>query len=146
MFAALAVVVATASPAAAADSTTTVQATPSTVAVGGEVQLTAQVSCPLDPTGGLGVTFFDGGDIVDTVEVLPNGSATTSATLTTLGTHTITAAYNGNGIENCVASNNMTTVEVTQAPTPPDDGMCFLLCTGPNLIGFRTGDIHNEIH
>jgi Bacterial Ig-like domain (group 3) len=144
--AALTAVVALASPAAAAvPSTTTVQATPSAATVGQPVNLTAAVTCADDPSGGLGMTFFDGGDILATVPVAPDGAATYSASLTIVGTHTITAAYNGN--DNCGASNDVTTVTVSAAPvtpTNPTGGFCLLTCGG--LINFNVGDIHNEMN
>lgn len=143
---ALAAVVGLASPAAAAvDSTTTVTASPSAANVGVPVTLTATVICDADPTEGLGVTFFDGGDILRTVSVGAGGQAEHTASFTTTGTHTITAAYNGN--DNCFASNNTTTVVVSAVPvppTPPANGFCFLACGG--LIGFTVGDINNNIN
>ncbi|MFK0021094.1 Ig-like domain-containing protein [Streptomyces sp. NPDC090798] len=144
--AALTAVVALASPAAAAaaaeTSTTTVQASPSAATVGQPVNLTATVTCAVDPTGGLGVTFFDGGDILDTVHVTA-GTAAYTAHLSTVGTHTITASYNGN--DNCGASHAETTVVVSAAPVPtPPNGLCLLACGG--LINFNVGDIHNEIN
>ncbi|MEV6536893.1 Ig-like domain-containing protein [Streptomyces sp. NPDC051639] len=133
-----------ASPAAAAvSSTTTVQATPSAATIGQPVNLTATVTCTGDPSGGLGMTFFDGGDILDTVPVTAAGAAVYTAHLSTAGTHTITAAYNGNA--NCSASNAETTVVMSAAPTPPTpSGLCLLACGG--LINFSVGDIHNEIN
>lgn len=145
--AALATVVGLATPAAAADSSTTVQASPSTVDVGDPVTLTATVTCAEDPSPGLGVTFFDGPDTLSTVEVSPSGQAALTETFDVIGTHTITAAYNGNG--GCGASNTTTTVTVTEAPTPPTPprpSPCILLCDGLGLISFHTGDIHNEIN
>ncbi|MET9876717.1 Ig-like domain-containing protein [Actinacidiphila glaucinigra] len=115
-FAAIAAVVGVASPAAAADqSTTTLQVSPTTAAAGSPVQLTARVSCPGEPSGGngLGVTFFDGGNILATQPVVANGFASYVARFTSSGTHTITAAYNGN--DNCFASNTTATVTVTPA-------------------------------
>lgn len=142
---ALAAVVGLASPAAAAaDSTTTVTASPSAANVGVSVTLTATVTCDADPSGGLGVTFFDGGNLLDTVPVSGSGQAQHRAAFTTTGTHTITAAYNGN--DNCFASSNTTTVVVSAAPVPPAppaNGFCLLACGG--LIGFTTGDINNNI-
>ncbi|WP_234354585.1 Ig-like domain-containing protein [Streptomyces sp. NRRL WC-3618] len=144
---ALAAVVSLASPAAAAvDSTTTVTASPPAANVGVSVTLTATVTCADDPTGGLGVTFFDGGDLLDTVPVSTNGQAEHTTSFTTTGTHTITAAYNGN--DNCFASSNTTTVVVSAVPvpvppTPPANGFCLLACGG--LIGFTVGDINNNI-
>ena len=77
--AALTAVVASASPAAAADplpkSSTTVQASPSAAEIGQWVTLTAKVTCAGDPSGGLGMTFWDGGDILDTVPVTADGAA-----------------------------------------------------------------------
>ncbi|WP_018384045.1 Ig-like domain-containing protein [Wenjunlia vitaminophila] len=126
---ALAAVVTFASPAAAAESsTTTVQASPSSVTAGQAVELSAKVSCPTDPSGGLGVTFFDGGDILSTVPVTSSGDAAYTAHLSTVGSHTITAAYNGNTA--CNASSAETTVVVSAAPTPPrhPSAPCLLLC------------------
>ncbi|MFJ3084540.1 Ig-like domain-containing protein [Streptomyces halstedii] len=119
-------------------------ASPQSTEVNTPVQLAATVDCPADPTGGLGVTFFDGGDLLDTVPVNANGQAGYTATFTTTGAHTITAAYNGNA--DCDASNNTTTVQVTAAPTPPapTPGMCFLACGG--LIGFTMGDVTNNVN
>ncbi|MET8558570.1 Ig-like domain-containing protein [Streptomyces sp. NPDC004959] len=119
-------------------------ANPQSTEVKTPVQLSATVDCPSDPTGGLGVTFFDGSDLLDTVPVNANGQATYTATLTTTGAHTITAAYNGN--TNCDASNGTTTVQVTNAPTPPGPtpGFCLLACGG--LINFNVGDINNTVN
>ncbi|MFJ5221223.1 Ig-like domain-containing protein [Streptomyces sp. NPDC088354] len=126
-FAAIAAIVGFASPAAAAvPSTTAVQASPSTAVTGAPVQLTATVTCTGDPSGGLGMTFFDGADTLATVPVGANGQANFTATFATTGTHTITAAYNGN--DNCFASNATATVAVTAAedcpwgPLPCRDG------------------------
>lgn len=140
---ALAAVLGLASPAWAVSSSTTVTATPQSAEVGAPVQLAATVDCPADPTGGLGVTFFDGGDLLDTVPVNANGQAGYTATFTTAGSHTITAAYNGNA--ECDASNNTTTVQITSTPTPPTPtpGFCLLACGG--LINFSTGNINNPV-
>lgn len=118
IIAALTAVVAFAPPAAAqGSSSTTVQAVPATAEVGDPVALQATVACANDPSGGLGVTFFDGGDLLDTVPVGSDGVATYTATFDTPGTHTITAAYNGN--TECFASNSTTTVQVSDSPVPP---------------------------
>ncbi len=139
--AAMTAVVALASPAAAAGpSTTAVQASPSAVTVGQSVSLSATVSCAGDPSGGLGMTFFDGSTLLDTVPVSAAGAASYTTSLSTAGSHTITAAYNGN--DNCTASNAVTTVVVSAAPTP-SNGLCLLACSG--LINFNVGNINNEI-
>ncbi|GAA1246956.1 hypothetical protein GCM10009665_42430 [Kitasatospora nipponensis] len=145
MAAAVSAVVAIASPAAAAEpSTTTVQASPSAATIGQPVSLTAMVACTGDPSGGLGMTFFDSGDVLDTVPVTAAGAASYTAHLSTVGTHTITAAYNGN--DNCSASNSETTVVMAAAPAPPSppNGLCLLACD--SLINFNVGDIHNEVN
>ncbi|MEU1350490.1 Ig-like domain-containing protein [Streptomyces sp. NPDC005775] len=141
---ALAAVLGMASPAWAAASSTTVTATPQTAEVGTPVQLTATVDCPADTSGGLGVTFFDGDDLLGTVPVNANGQAGQTASFTTAGSHLITAAYNGN--TECDASNNTVTVQVTSTPTPPDPtpGFCLLACGG--LITFSVGDINNTVN
>ncbi|WP_051887452.1 hypothetical protein [Streptomyces seoulensis] len=84
--AALTAVLGLASPAWAVPSSTTVTASPQSTTVNNPVQLLATVDCPADPTGGLGVTFFDGGDLLDTVAVNANGQAGYTATFTTAGT------------------------------------------------------------
>jgi hypothetical protein len=141
----MAAVVAFASPAAAAvQSSTSVQATPSAATVGAPVVLNATVTCADDPSGGLGVTFFDGEDLLDTVPVGANGEAELTANFTSTGTHNITATYNGN--DACFASHSETTVVVSAAPVPPTTpgGFCLLACGG--LISFNAGNIHNEIN
>lgn len=129
--AALAAVAATASPAAAAGSVTTVTASPAAVVAGGSVQLTATVTCPSNPGGGLGVTFFDGGDVLDTVPVSTAGRAQYAVSFTAPGSHTITAAYNGNGA--CDASSGSTRVLVLPSSSGPGSGACPCACGG--LIG-----------
>ncbi|MEU3220605.1 Ig-like domain-containing protein [Streptomyces sp. NPDC006971] len=144
LFTALAAVIALGTPAAAQDlSTTTVVASPTTTAVGSPVTLTATISCPEDPSGGLGVTFFDGPDLLATVPVGSNGVAVYSATFATEGAHAITAAYNGNDV--CAASNDETTVMVSSTPTPPTTpaGWCAFVCG--SLINFTVGDMNNNV-
>ncbi|WP_432747360.1 Ig-like domain-containing protein [Streptomyces sp. JH002] len=143
-FSALVMVFALGTPAAALEpSSTTVTASPATATVGSPVTLTATVSCSQDPSGGLGVTFFDGPDLLATVPVGSDGVATYSTTFATEGAHTITAAYNGNDV--CAASNDETTVVVSAAPVPPTPpfGWCALVCG--SLINFTVGDINNVI-
>lgn len=139
----MAAVLGLASPAWAVSSNTTVTATPQSAAVGTSVQLAATVDCAADPTGGLGVTFFDGSDLLDTVPVNANGQAGYTASFTTAGSHTITAAYNGN--TECDASSNTTTVQVTSAPNPPGPtpGFCLIACGG--LVNFSVGNINNPV-
>ncbi|MER5372870.1 Ig-like domain-containing protein [Streptomyces sp. NPDC002553] len=145
--AALAIVLTTATSAAAAPSSTGVIAAPAATTVGSPVQLTATVTCGADPSGGLGMSFFDGGDLLDTVLVGVDGQATYSASFSWAGTHNITAAYNGNGA--CDASSSTTTVQVSASPTPSTPstpgfpGLCLLTCGG--LFGFTTGDITNNV-
>lgn len=145
--AAMAAVVGFASPAAAlVSSTTSATANPAAATVGQAVRLTATVTCAEDPTGGLGVTFFDGATLLATVPVEANGTAELATNFSTTGAHEITAAYNGN--DNCGASNDETTVtvsEVTPPPPPPTTSApCFLICGG-NFLGFNVGNINNTI-
>jgi hypothetical protein len=142
-FAALPAVVVLASPAAAASSSTTALASPSAAVIGQSVYLSAEVTCPVDPSGGLGVTFFDGADELFTAEVDANGqTAPRAVELTTVGTHTITAAYSGNGIDNCTASHDETTIVMSEAPVPPPNGNCLIACG--SLINYNVSGSHNE--
>jgi len=108
-------------------SSTTVQASPASASVGQAVTLTVQVSCPADPSGGLGVTFFDGSNLLATVPVDSTGAGSLATNFSTTGSHVITAAYNGDS--DCAASNNTTTVDVASSPTPPTPPV------PPSLIG-----------
>ncbi|MFC8240566.1 Ig-like domain-containing protein [Streptomyces chartreusis] len=143
---ALAAVLGLASPAWAVPSSTTVTARPQFAAIGSPVQLQVTIDCPEDPTGGLGVTFYDGGVPLnddDGAPVNANGQAEYTATFTTTGTHTVTAAYNGNA--NCDASSGTTTVQIMSAPLLPGliPGPCLLLCNG--LISHSV-DITNTVN
>ena len=102
--------------------TTTLQATPTTATVGQQVVLAAAVSCPGFTPGGLGVTFFDGSELLDTIPVDAAGQARLTTSFTTEGPHTITASYNGD--DNCGASHTTTTVTVSAAPPPPSSAPC----------------------
>lgn len=141
--AAVATVLAVASPASAAPSATSVTASPAATTVGVPVELDVTVTCASDPSGGLGVTFFDGPDLLDTVPVAANGEAEYTASFATPGTHVITAAYNGNA--DCDASSGTTTVQVSVPPIPPTEpGPCLLFCGG--LFNFVVGNINNQVH
>ncbi|MFD1524079.1 Ig-like domain-containing protein [Pseudonocardia yunnanensis] len=122
-----------------AQSSTTAQASPASATVGEEVVLMATVTCSAPPGGGLGVTFFDGANLLDTVPVDANGSASLATSFDTTGTHEITAAYNGN--DNCGASNDTTTVEISDAPPPPPPPVGGLF----NFENFFNGNTFNNI-
>ncbi|SEO18451.1 Ig-like domain repeat protein [Actinacidiphila rubida] len=142
VLAAAAAVVSLAPPAAAADpSSTSVQASPASAAVDRLVTLDATVTCGSDPSGGLGVSFFDGPNLLATAPVSADGHSTLTTGFTTTGTHTITAAYNGD--DGCSASNGTADVTVSDAPPPPAGTPGCLLC---GLVDFHVGDIHNEVN
>jgi hypothetical protein len=101
-----------------ANSSTDLVASPAAATVGESVGLNATVTCPgFTPGGGLGVTFFDGPNLLETVLVGAGGQATLTTSFATEGDHEITAAFNGTN--DCGASNDTATVEVSAAPTPP---------------------------
>lgn len=117
-------------------STTTVQASPSTATIGQQVVLDSTVTCNGFTPGGLGVTFFDGPNLLATVPLDNNGNASLTTSFSTAGSHTITAAYSGD--DNCGASSNTTTVQVTATPSLPT---ACVLCA--SLINITTGPINN---
>ena len=137
-------VVASASPAAAAavDSTTTVQASPTAPVTGQLVALNAKVDCTGDPSLGLGVSFFDGQDLLATAPVGTDGTSTLRTGFISTGEHEITAAFNGD--DNCNASSSKTTVEVSDASTSPTNpsAPCFLLC---GLLNLNVSNIGNNV-
>lgn len=87
------------------------------------------------------MTFFDGANVLATVPVETDGTSAFATSFTSTGAHTVTAAYNGN--DNCDASNNTTTVQVTAAPAPPTppSGLCLLTCN--SLIDIRIDNVGN---
>lgn len=93
-----------------ATSATTVTATPNPAAVGELVTLLATVTAGGTVTGGLGVTFFADTTELGTVLVEPDGTAALTTTFASIGSRTITAAFNGT--DSVGASNNTTTVLV----------------------------------
>ncbi|WP_433288524.1 Ig-like domain-containing protein [Pseudonocardia sp. CA-142604] len=121
-----------------AESSTVAGASPSEATVGERVVLMATITCPGSPEGGLGVTFWDGSDLLATAPVDAEGNAELATSFVTTGTHTITAAYNGNDI--CSASNDETTVEISDAPppTPPSGGLI-------SFDRFANGNTFNNI-
>lgn len=121
--------------AAAVPSTTTAQTSPSTAVTGQSVDLSAKVTCAQDPSGGLGMSFFDGTNLLATVPVGAGGTATYSTSFSSTGVHTITAAYNGN--DNCDASNDTTTAQVTAPlpPPPPPPGPVIVIDPNPVAAG-----------
>jgi Bacterial Ig-like domain (group 3) len=121
-------------------STTMVQASPASASVGQAVTLTAEVSCPADPSTGLGVTFFDGSNLLATVPVDSTGDASLATNFSAAGSHVITAAYNGDS--NCAASNNTTTVDVTSSPTSP--GLLGPVLGDINIGNYTYNDINSH--
>jgi hypothetical protein len=73
------------------------------------------------------------------MSVATGGQAVYTADLSSIGTHTVTAAYNGNA--NCGVSHDETTVVISADPVPPTP--CLLACGG--LINFDVGDVHHEV-
>jgi hypothetical protein len=79
--------------------TTTLTVQPTTATAGQAITLTATVrgtaGAPASPTGS--VVFRDGGTTLATVPLQANGQATFTISTLGLGSHTITAAYSGDG-------------------------------------------------
>jgi hypothetical protein len=84
-----------------------------------------------DVTGGLGITIFDNADLLDTVAVTGGpltGTASFTTTLSSLGAHTITAAFNGTSTVSAssqttgitvIPDSSTTTVTATPNPSAP---------------------------
>jgi hypothetical protein len=133
------------SPAAAArqlaPSSTTLAISPNPAPVGVAVTLTATVTCTgFPPTGN--VTFFDGPDLLTTVEVDNMGHATFITPFATAGGHQITASYSGN--PNCAASFDVgtltvvatsTTITVSTNPTQPVLGQPTTIAAVVTCVG-----------
>ena len=103
---------------------TILNASPNPSTAGQPVTFTATVSCPgFIPTGT--VTFSDGSTPLATV-TLAGGTPTFSTSALALGSHNITAVYNGD--INCVAGPSNTVTQIVLAVGAPT-----LTCTPPNL-------------
>ncbi|MCN9243593.1 Ig-like domain repeat protein [Streptomyces sp. RY43-2] len=116
-------------------STTTLTVSPTTVAPGQPVTLTAHVTCTTGtPTGGE-VVFFDGTTQIGTATVDAQGNATFTTSSLSLGTHEITARFQGMG--DCPASVSApvtVTVEEVQASLTLDKRV---VSEGPFKVGDR---------
>jgi hypothetical protein len=75
--------------------TTTLVANPSTVAVGAQVLLTATVTSSVGTPAG-SVVFYDGSTLLQNLALDGNGVAVCGATFSSAGTHTISASYLAN--------------------------------------------------
>ncbi|MCN9243590.1 Ig-like domain repeat protein [Streptomyces sp. RY43-2] len=118
-----------------AASTTTLTASPTTAAPGQPVTLTAHVTCTSGtPTGGE-VIFFDGTTQIGTATVDAQGNATLTTTDLGVGTHEITAHFQGMG--DCPASvSEPVTVTVAVVPVASLTLDKRVVSEGP----FRVGD------
>ncbi|MEU8540307.1 Ig-like domain repeat protein [Streptomyces sp. NPDC048717] len=114
-------------------STTTLTASPTTVAPGDPVTLTAQVTCNVGtPTGT--VEFFEGTTSLGTAPLGPDGTATLTTTDLALGSHHITAHYLGDGT--CPPSVSGEVVVVVEEAPHPSLGLDKRVeSTGPFQVG-----------
>lgn len=132
-------------------SATTLTFSANPAVVGQPVTLTAMVSAGGgNVTGGLGVTFFDGADLLTTVEV-EGGPTTGTATLTvpfsSVGAHTITAAFNGTSTVGASSTapeltisfaQSTTTLSISPNPAPAGENVTLtatINANGGNVIG-----------
>ncbi|MFG2111448.1 Ig-like domain repeat protein [Streptomyces sp. NPDC048718] len=118
----------------AAASTTTLTASPTTAAPGAPVTLTAHVTCNVDtPTGD--VAFFSDGTPIGTAPLDASGEAILTTSALPLGTHPITAHYEGD--DTCPASTSEpVTVTIEQAPA----GALHLTKQATSSGPFEVGD------
>ena len=110
-----------------ANTTTTLVAVPTASVPGQTVTFTATVA-PTSPAGGVPtgmVTFFDGSTTLGTVP-LTTGSASYSTSTLSIGSHSITAQYSGDGNDFMASTSSPTielvggtTVALAVAPIPP---------------------------
>ncbi|MCN9243592.1 Ig-like domain repeat protein [Streptomyces sp. RY43-2] len=117
-------------------SSTTLTASPTTVTPGQPVTLTAHVTCTAGtPTGGE-VVFFDGTTQIGTATVNAEGNATLTTTSLGLGTHEITARFQGEGT--CPPSvSEPVTVTVEEAPQTALTLDKRVVSEGPFKVGDR---------
>ncbi|MEW2619830.1 Ig-like domain repeat protein [Streptomyces sp. NPDC048106] len=120
-------------PSQAAESTTTLTASPTTAAPGEPVTLTATVTCSTGtPTGD--VFFYDDDTRIGTATLGPDGTATLTTTDLALGAHRITAHYQGD--DSCPPSVSEPVVVVVEEAPHPSLGLAKRAeSTGPFQIG-----------
>ncbi|MCN9243591.1 Ig-like domain repeat protein [Streptomyces sp. RY43-2] len=118
-----------------AESSTTLTASPTTVAPGQPVTLTAHVTCTSGtPTGT--VEFFDGNRFIGSATLDAQGNATFTTTSLGLGIHQITAHYLGNA--DCPASvSEPVTVTVAVVPVASLTLDKRVVSEGPFKVGDR---------
>ncbi|MFE7469304.1 Ig-like domain repeat protein [Streptomyces sp. NPDC057499] len=114
-------------------STTTLTASPTTVAPGEPVDLSATTTCNSGtPTGE--VVFYDGDTAIGTAGLGADGTARLTTTGLGLGAHEITAHYQGDG--NCPPSVSEPVVEIVEeAPHPSLDLTKRADSNGPFQVG-----------
>ncbi len=132
-----------------ANSTTTLTSSENPSTVGDSVTFSVNVTGPAGtPTGT--VTFSDGGNIVDTETLDGSGDATFTTSDLSVGSHTITANYAGDGNYYASTSNTVnqtvnqaaSTTTITSSENPSDycDSVTFsAVVSGPS--GTPTGNI-----
>jgi|GEM_PF-6501179 len=112
-------------------STTTLTEQNSTIYSGQGASLTARVT-GVSPTGT--VTFMDGSTVIGT-ESVTNGYASLDTWVPSIGTHTITAVYNGDGNNAASTSNSVT--ETVNIATPTTN----LTTDAPTIYSGQTTDL-----
>ena len=121
------------------NTTTTLTSSVNPATFGQTVTFTATVSPCCIATGT--VTFFDGNTMLGSPVVVQNGTikATVSASSLSVGTHAITARYDGddnNSSTSTVLTLTIWTISLTSSPNPSSSGqmVTFMACGIPNGV------------
>jgi hypothetical protein len=102
----------------AVETTTTLQATPTSGNIGQSVTLTATVTAQSGTTAPTGtVTFYSGSTTLGTATLSPSGTATFSTTTLPAGSDSITATYGGDS-EDASSTSSPVTVTIASATAP----------------------------
>jgi hypothetical protein len=123
--------------------TTTLTATPVTVAAGGNVAFSATVaptSGTASPTGT--VTFSDGATTLGTGTLDATGKTTFSSSALSVGAHSVTAAYGGSTV---FSPSTSTAATITITAAAPDYGIALAKASGTIAYG-TTGTISDGIN
>lgn len=125
-------IVVTANSVVKVDTITTLTSSSTTIKPGDNVSFTAKVTSANGTPSGT-ITFLDGDTVIANYFVLTNGATTVNVNSLTLGTHSITAIYNGNDSYN-TSTSNMATVLVTNTVTTTPITPTIVLASSATVI------------
>ena len=123
-------------PGAAAITTTTLTALPSTITAGSGVTLTATVSVGTTPVTSGTVTFSSGSTSIGAAQLNSTGNAVLTTTILPTGSDSITASFVGTAND---AASNSTPLTITVNAAPPATNASYFITASPTSLSIAQG-------